>query len=79
MESEAEESSTAQGRPSTPTLKTPSVNRRSHSRTSDLLAGDITRSYLVGEKSVLWVCERCFKYMAEGSLWELHAVSAVCF
>ncbi|KAF8139710.1 acyl-CoA N-acyltransferase [Boletus edulis] len=22
--------------------------------------------------SVMWVCDRCFKYMAEGSTWELH-------
>ncbi|KAH0838749.1 acyl-CoA N-acyltransferase [Lanmaoa asiatica] len=72
MESEAEEGSTPQGRSSTPVLKTPSGNRRSHGRTSDLLAGGLTRSYLAGEKSVLWVCERCFKYMAEGSIWELH-------
>ena len=79
IESEGEESTTPQGRPSTPTLKTPSVNRRSHGRTSDLLAGGIMRSYLAGEKSVLWVCERCFKYMAEGSVWELHAVSALYF
>lgn len=79
MESESEESSTAQGRPSTPVLKTPGVNRRTHGRTSDLLAGGHMRSYLAGEKAVLWVCERCFKYMAEGSTWELHAVSALYF
>ncbi|KAF8555943.1 acyl-CoA N-acyltransferase [Imleria badia] len=72
-ESEAEESIPAQGRPSTPTPKTPGVNRRPHTRTSDLLAGDFARSHPAGEKSVLWVCERCFKYMAEGSIWELHA------
>lgn len=78
MELEGEESSTAQGRPSTPTLKTANVNKRPHSRTSDLLAGGITRSHLAGEKSILWVCERCFKYMAEGSVWELHAVSTLC-
>ncbi|KIN93255.1 hypothetical protein M404DRAFT_171560, partial [Pisolithus tinctorius Marx 270] len=23
-------------------------------------------------KSVLWVCDRCFKYMAEGPVWEMH-------
>lgn len=45
---------------------------RSHGRTSDLLAGGLTRSHLTGEKSVLWVCDRCFKYMAEGPVWEMH-------
>ncbi|KAN0101095.1 Acyl-CoA N-acyltransferase [Tylopilus felleus] len=71
-ELEVEESSTPQGS-STPTLRAPGVNRRPHVRTSDLLAGGLTRSQLTGEKSILWVCERCFKYMAEGSIWELHA------
>ena len=58
--------------------KIPGVQRttlRSHGRTSDLLAGGLTRSHLTGDKSVLWVCERCFKYMSEGSVWEMHAVS----
>lgn len=77
-ELEVEESSTPQGS-STPTLRAPGVNRRPHVRTSDLLAGGLTRSQLTGEKSILWVCERCFKYMAEGSIWELHAVSAFYF
>ncbi|KAL4069067.1 acyl-CoA N-acyltransferase [Scleroderma yunnanense] len=56
--------------------KIPGVQRttlRSHGRTSDLLAGGLTRSHLTGDKSVLWVCERCFKYMSEGSVWEMHA------
>lgn len=56
--------------------KIPGVQRttlRSHGRTSDLLAGGLTRSHLTVDKSVLWVCERCFKYMSEGSVWEMHA------
>ncbi|KAG9310343.1 acyl-CoA N-acyltransferase [Chiua virens] len=72
LELEPEESSAVQGRPATPVLKIPNVNRRTHGRTSDLLVGGIARSCLSGEKPVLWVCERCFKYMAEGSAWELH-------
>lgn len=59
------------------TSKIPGVNRatvRSHGRTSDLLAGGLTRSHLSGEKSTLWVCDRCFKYMAEGAAWEMHVV-----
>ncbi|KAG6373170.1 acyl-CoA N-acyltransferase [Boletus reticuloceps] len=71
-ESEAEESAPAQDRSSTPTIKTSGVNRRPHARTSDVLAGDLAHSQLAGEKSVMWVCDRCFKYMAEGSTWELH-------
>ncbi|KIJ68858.1 hypothetical protein HYDPIDRAFT_37281 [Hydnomerulius pinastri MD-312] len=75
-ESEVEDGSATQAGSSAPTSKIPGVNRatmRSHGRTSDLLAGGLTRSHLSGEKSILWVCERCFKYMAEGSTWELHA------
>ncbi|KAF8878430.1 acyl-CoA N-acyltransferase [Infundibulicybe gibba] len=52
----------------------PGVNKatpRSHGRTSDLLAGGLGRTQLV-EKAMLWVCEMCFKYMADGSSWELH-------
>ncbi|KAH7884038.1 acyl-CoA N-acyltransferase [Phlebopus sp. FC_14] len=74
-DSEVEDGSAAQGALSTPTSKITGVNRvtvRSHGRTSDLLAGGLTRSHLSGERSTLWVCERCFKYMAEGSTWELH-------
>ena len=50
---------------------------RSHGRTSDLLAGGLGRNHGTGEKSTLWVCDKCFKYMAEGQSWELHVVSAV--
>ncbi|KAJ3489397.1 hypothetical protein NLI96_g2173 [Meripilus lineatus] len=45
---------------------------RSHGRTSDLLAGGLGRSHGAGEKSMLWVCDKCFKYMSEGLSWELH-------
>ncbi|KAI0344184.1 acyl-CoA N-acyltransferase [Trametopsis cervina] len=45
---------------------------RSHGRTSDLLAGGLGRSHGIGERAVLWVCDKCFKYMAEGLSWELH-------
>ncbi|KAL6305597.1 acyl-CoA N-acyltransferase [Sparassis latifolia] len=54
--------------------KIPGVSRstvRAHGRTSDLLAGGLGRSHGV-EKAMLWVCDRCFKYMAEGLSWELH-------
>ncbi|CAL1696908.1 unnamed protein product [Somion occarium] len=61
------------GGPSTPRI--PGVARsslRSHGRTSDILAGGLGRSHGAGEKSMLWVCDKCFKYMAEGVSWELH-------
>ncbi|KAI0063101.1 acyl-CoA N-acyltransferase [Artomyces pyxidatus] len=45
---------------------------RSHGRTSDLLAGGLGREHGSGERSVLWVCDRCFKYMADGTSWEAH-------
>ncbi|KAI9065573.1 acyl-CoA N-acyltransferase, partial [Trametes sanguinea] len=55
--------------------KIPGVARssvRSHGRTSDLLAGGLGRSHGTGQNSTLWVCDRCFKYMADGLSWELH-------
>ncbi|OSD05690.1 acyl-CoA N-acyltransferase [Trametes coccinea BRFM310] len=55
--------------------KIPGVSRssiRSHGRTSDLLAGGLGRSHGTGQHSTLWVCDRCFKYMADGLSWELH-------
>ncbi|OAX40490.1 acyl-CoA N-acyltransferase [Rhizopogon vinicolor AM-OR11-026] len=73
-DSELEDSAGLSGG-SASTSKIPGVNRatvRSHGRTSDLLAGGLTRSHLSGEKSILWVCDRCFKYMAEGAAWEMH-------
>ncbi|KAI1790468.1 acyl-CoA N-acyltransferase [Ganoderma leucocontextum] len=45
---------------------------RSHGRTSDLLAGGLGRSHGIGQNSALWVCDRCFKYMADGLSWESH-------
>ena len=48
---------------------------RSHGRTSDLLAGGLGREHSgPGERSTLWVCDRCFKYMADGTSWEAHIV-----
>ncbi|THG96413.1 hypothetical protein EW026_g5416 [Hermanssonia centrifuga] len=57
------------------TARIPGVARasfKSHGRTSDLLAGGLGRTHGAGEKSVLWVCDKCFKYMSEGLSWELH-------
>ncbi|KAF9648528.1 acyl-CoA N-acyltransferase [Thelephora ganbajun] len=45
---------------------------RAHGRTSDLLAGGLNRSHARLEQSVLWVCDRCFNYMTDGTLWEVH-------
>ncbi|PFH48225.1 hypothetical protein AMATHDRAFT_6029 [Amanita thiersii Skay4041] len=47
---------------------------RSHGRTSDLLAGSLGRQNLGpdGELANLWVCDMCFKYMVDGSNWEMH-------
>ncbi|KAF8174723.1 acyl-CoA N-acyltransferase [Pholiota molesta] len=59
--------------PAQPATKIPGVARatvRSHGRTSDLLAGGLLRPH-TGE-SMLWVCHFCFKYMADGTPWELH-------
>lgn len=58
----------------------PKVSVRSHGRTSDLFAGGLGRHYVQkdreGRESVLWVCDRCFKYMSEGAVWEGHCVSS---
>ena len=43
-------------------------------RTSDLLAGGAPRTSGTGHNATLWVCDKCFKYMAEGLSWELHLV-----
>ena len=32
------------------------------------------RETATGEAPILWVCDRCFKYMRDGSLLELHSV-----
>ncbi|KAI6125560.1 hypothetical protein EDD16DRAFT_1557204, partial [Pisolithus croceorrhizus] len=50
---------------------------RSRRHTSDLDAGGLMRSHLTGEQSVLWVCDRCFKYKTEGPVWEIHVVSGI--
>lgn len=42
-----------------------------HGRTMDLFAGAVNRENASG---VLWVCDRCFKYMADGTSWEVHMV-----
>ncbi|KAH9982084.1 acyl-CoA N-acyltransferase [Lactifluus volemus] len=40
-----------------------------HGRTMDLFAGTVNRENTGG---ILWVCDRCFKYMADGTSWEVH-------
>ncbi|KAI9510638.1 acyl-CoA N-acyltransferase [Russula earlei] len=40
-----------------------------HGRTMDLFSGAVNRENAGG---VLWVCDRCFKYMADGTSWEVH-------
>ncbi len=57
--------------------KIPGVSRttaRSHGRTVDLLAGGLHRYNNEGRKADLYVCEMCFKYMADPVSWELHKV-----
>ncbi|GLB36731.1 putative MOZ/SAS family protein [Lyophyllum shimeji] len=57
------------------TPKIPGVQKataRSHGRTSDLLAGGLGRNYAGAEKPSLWVCQQCFKYMADGNSYDLH-------
>jgi hypothetical protein len=53
------------------------TSMRAHGRTSDLLAGGLNRKHSKLEQSVLWVCDRCFKYMTDGTLWEVHTVRAL--
>ena len=58
----------------------PRASTRLHGRTSDLLAGGLARERTHGPdgketESMLWVCDRCFKYMTEGAVWEGHSVS----
>ncbi|KAI0042216.1 acyl-CoA N-acyltransferase [Auriscalpium vulgare] len=58
-----------------PEPRIPGVARatgRSHGRTSDLLAGGLGRAHDAGGAGVLWVCDRCFKYMLDGTSWEAH-------
>ncbi|KAG5643003.1 hypothetical protein DXG03_001781 [Asterophora parasitica] len=51
------------------------ASARAHGRTSDLLAGGLGRNYPGSEKAMLWVCQQCFKYMADGNSYDLHIVS----
>lgn len=53
---------------------------RSHGRTADMLAGGLNRDLIRenGQPNILWVCERCFKYMNEGIPYEIHKVKPVC-
>ncbi|KAF8168463.1 acyl-CoA N-acyltransferase [Crassisporium funariophilum] len=62
-----------------PATSTPAYNKipgvarataRSHGRTSDLLAGGLSRHH--NGEAMLWVCHFCFKYMADGVPWESH-------
>ncbi|RPD59449.1 acyl-CoA N-acyltransferase [Lentinus tigrinus ALCF2SS1-6] len=74
-ESEAEDAGVPNAQAPPAPGRIPGVARssiRSHGRTSDLFAGGLGRSHGVGQNSTLWVCDRCFKYMAEGQAWELH-------
>ena len=63
------------------TSRIPGVPRtafHSFDRTSDILAGGLGRTPGAGHNATLWVCDRCFKYMAEGLSWELHLVRLDC-
>ena len=59
----------------------PRATPRSHVRTSDLLAGGLGRQNVGpgGERATLWVCDMCFKYMADGLTWEMHKVWVTVF
>jgi hypothetical protein len=75
-ESEADELAVTPGSTASQPVKIPGVHKvtaRSHGRTSDLLAGGLGRAH-AGERSMLWVCEMCFKYMADCNSYELHIV-----
>lgn len=76
-ETEVEDVATPHSHGPSSTPRIPGVSRssiRSHGRTSDLLAGGLGRSHAGSEKAMLWVCDRCFKYMAEGPSYESHIV-----
>jgi histone acetyltransferase MYST1 len=47
---------------------------RSHGRTVDILAGGLHRYHSDGHRADLYVCDMCFKYMADPVSWELHKV-----
>ncbi|KAI0641107.1 acyl-CoA N-acyltransferase [Trametes meyenii] len=74
-EAEAEDVGTPGAHTPQSAAKVAGVSRasiRAQGRTSDLLAGGLGRSHATGQHPTLWVCDRCFKYMAEGLSWELH-------
>ncbi|KAJ6600761.1 acyl-CoA N-acyltransferase [Mycena sp. CBHHK59/15] len=58
--------STASPAPKVPGVRHPTA--RSHARVLDLLAGGLAR----GGQAQLWVCEFCFKYMADSTSYERH-------
>lgn len=78
-ESEADELAVTPSTSSSQTHKTHGfhrVNPRSHQRMSDLLGGmGRVNANAGGELPTIWVCEMCFKYMAESNSYELHRVS----
>ncbi|KZT68808.1 acyl-CoA N-acyltransferase [Daedalea quercina L-15889] len=74
-ETEVEEVATPHSHGPSSGPRIPGVSRssiRSHGRTSDLLAGGLGRSHAGPEKAMLWVCDKCFKYVAEGPSYESH-------
>lgn len=74
---DAEEEIPVTSTSSTSQPKIPGVQKttaRSHGRTSDLLAGGLGRAHAGPEKAMLWVCQQCFKYMADGASYDLHVV-----
>ncbi|THV01281.1 acyl-CoA N-acyltransferase [Dendrothele bispora CBS 962.96] len=75
---ENEDHEPAQTTSSAGTPKTAGVHKptaRSHARTADLFASGLNRSNAQGERSLLWVCDMCFKYMTDNTSWELHKKS----
>lgn len=48
---------------------------RVHTRGIEAKPGDKTPQSASKEEGILWVCDRCFKYMADGKSWELHTVT----
>lgn len=50
------------------------VNIRALTRASDLFIGNVGQDDVSTENSILWVCDKCFKYMRDGMSFELHSV-----
>lgn len=46
---------------------------------SDISHDGFMHGSITKEKPTLWICDRCFKYMREGSLMELHSVNEFAF